>query len=295
MVFLATAAGGCAPPVVTIRHTLPADLPVGAGRAVHVEPFVLGAPAPGDLGGLEPAKAVAAMLTERLAPADGHRLAASSAEAELIVSGTLYLHADQTTGRRAVRRYNARRRRTEVVDVPTLTRTATARVDFVIRDVKAGGQYVAETRRSYNSAGDPRTRGPRGLDRADQPAHVPATEAIVRELLTGCVETFWQMIQPRQIAVDVPLRAVGGAEGHEGLTAAAGAGYDKAVEAFAAAASAQPDSADVLFNLAVCAERAGDLNRSLGAYEKVVALTRGADVHAAHGAARVRRALAAQN
>jgi hypothetical protein len=150
---------------------------------------------------------------------------------------------------------------------------------------------AAETRQSYDSTDDPRTRGPLGLDRADGPAHVPPTQTIVRELLTACVETFAEMIRPREVVARLPLRGTLNAEGRNGLAAAGREDFAEAVRHLAAAVEAEPKNSDLRFNLAACAEAGGDLAAALAAYEAADRRSAGRDRQAAEGAQRVRRVL----
>jgi tetratricopeptide (TPR) repeat protein len=281
------ALSGCGGPEVKFTHTLPPDLPVPAKGSVFVGQVAV-ASGPED----SYAKFTAERLTEQLRGSPTHALAESAGRADLAVSAQLHVETSQRQGTRVIRRFNPQRRRVEVLDAATLVRTAAVRADFVVTDAKTGQKLAAaETRQAYNSADDPRSRGPLGLDRPDGPTHLPPAETIVRELLAACVETFLHMVQPRQVAVQARLRGSGSPEGRKGLAAAGEGGFDRAVEHLSAAVQAQPENADLRFNLALCAEAAGELQTALVHYEAGVKASGGRDRQAAEAAQRVKRVL----
>lgn len=278
---------GCGGPVVKLTHALPADLPVPAKASVFVGQITVAS-------GREDSYAqfVASRLAEHLRGSADHPLAESANRADLAVSAQLHVQTSESQGTRAIRRFNPQRRLVEVLDAATLVRTATVRADFVVTDAKTGQKLAAaETRQPYNSADDPRTRGPLGLDRPDGPTHVPPAETIVRELLAACVETFIHMIQPRQVVAEGRLRGTGSPEGRKGLAAAAQGDFTRAAEHLSAAVQAQPENADLRFNLALCAEAGGKLETALANYEAAVKASGGRDRQAAEAAQRVKRLL----
>jgi len=276
-------AAGCAGPEIAVRHVLPADLPVPPDAVLAVGDVQLA-----DGGPKAYADFTAAELNRRIRAAGR----GDGAGPKMTLSADLHVRTDETQATRTVRRYNPRRRKTEQLEVPTLVRTAAVRAVFVVStdspDRRIG---AAETRDSYNSADDPRTRGRLGLDRPDRPDFVPPAETIVRELLAGCVGQFWRMIQPPHVEAKLRLRPAPGQAGRRGLEAAAEGKFPEAVRHLAAALAARPDSADLRFDLAACAEAAGNLPEALRHYASLVKTTAGKDAEARGGAERVRRIL----
>ncbi len=265
---LAAVGVGCAGPEVTVRHLLPPDLPVPGQAGLVVGTFEA-------VGGEKDGYAdfAAAELSRRIRAAGRGPGRAGGDTPKLTISAKLYVKTAESKGTRTIRRLNPQRKppKVETLDVPTLTRTAAVRADFLIRD-EAGRRKIAaaETRESYDSTEDPRVRGPLALDRPDAPKYVPPAETIVRELLAACVETFWQMIRPREVTAKVTLRPASGSAGQKGLAAAAEGKFADALRHFAAAAEGDPKNTDLLFNLAVCAEGAGRLEEARRRYEAVV-------------------------
>ncbi len=260
LLMAATAAlAGCAGPEITIRHVLPADLPVPAELPLAAGEFtaVAGEQAYADFAAGELAKRIAA------AGRDG--------SAGGSISARVWVHTDESKGKRAIRRYNPQQRATETVDVSTLRRTARVRVDFALAGPDGQPLAPAETRGQYDSSDDPRARGPLGLGRADAPQFVPSAQTIVQELLTGCVDIFWHMIEPRVVSATVRLRPSAGRHGRTGQQAAADRDFARAVEAFSSAVAADPRNTDLAFNLAVCLEAAGRLKVALLTYKDVLA------------------------
>ncbi|MHC4717436.1 MAG: hypothetical protein ACYS5V_10735 [Planctomycetota bacterium] len=287
---LAAGAAGCAGPEVTLTYTFPADLPVPAGGRVHLAGVTV-AGAPGQPYGAPAMEA----LTRRLNASRRFGLAPSAGQAQMAVSATLHLTACDARNARAIRRYDPQRRTTERVRVPTLVRTASARMVFAVTEPATGRQLAsAETRSRYSSAEDPRTRGALGLFRPDEPARVPPIHTIYRELIDDCVGTFWDMLQPRQVRVTVILRPTLNPHGAKGIAAAEAGEFARAARHFADAAASEPRNPDLLLNRAVCAEKAGQLATALAAYERLIQLRRAHQLPAHAGARRVKRVLGQQ-
>jgi len=285
---LILAAVGCAPPALAVRHRLAPDVPIpaGAARVRLGEVTVADGPADGY------AAFVAERLAERLDASGGYGVATREARepADLVVGARLGIQAKDVEQPRTVRRLNPDTRQMEQFDVPGLVRTVEVLAAFDVRVVRTGRKIGVETRRSYRSTDDPRTRGPLGLERPDDPANVPAAETIVRELLGACVEEFVGMLAPGEVTARIPLRPAPGPSGAKGLEAARRGDYAAAVGHFKDALKAKPDDANLLFDLAAVSERAGELQAALKLYRKVQELTGDRDIAAHEGAVRVARA-----
>jgi tetratricopeptide (TPR) repeat protein len=285
---LVAAAAGCAPPVLAVRHRLAPDLPIPAGAArVRFGEFTV---ADGPADGY--AAFVAERLTERLDASGGYGVATREATgpADLVVGARLGMETKDVEQPRTVRRLNPDTRQMEIFDVPGLVRTVEVLAAFDVQVVRTGRKIGVETRRSYRSTDDPRTRGPLGLERPDDPANVPAAETIVRELLGACVEEFVGMLAPGEVTARIPLRPAPGPSGAKGLEAARRGDYAGAIAHFEEALKANPRNMDLLFDLAAVSECAGELQAALELYRKVQELTGDRDVAAHEGAVRVARA-----
>jgi len=270
-------------------YTFGADLPVPPGGAVRLGAVTV---AEGD-GRYAPVAAEA--LARRLAASPLFALAAPDGPARMCLSATVEVSARDEKGQRLLRQRAGGKGLLEPVPVPTLIRKASARMVFVVADAATGRQIAsAETRREYTSAQDPRTRGVLGLYRPDDPARVPAVDVIAPELIDECVETFWNMLQPRPVRVTVRLRPTLNPHGARGMAAARAGDFVRASQHFADAAASEPRHADLLLNYAVCAEKARLPATALTAYEALLKLGRTHQLTAQHGARRVHRAMRQQ-
>ena len=290
ILIVAAGLAGCGGPVVTMSYTFSPDLPVPATGLVRVGPFTVAEGTDARYGAVA-AEALARRLRDSFwfAPAD------ASGAAQMAIAATVRLTACDTGGARTVRKFNPQRNTTESVRVATLIRTASARMVFTVTDPAGGGQFAsAETRRNYTSADDPRTRGDLGLLRPDDPANVPPIDTIHRELIDHCVQTFWDMLQPRTIVVTVQLRPTVNPDGVQGLAAAGNGEFTHAAGHFAAAVAAEPSNPDLLFNHAVTAEKAGQFPTALAAYNRLLLLPRGHQLLAYQGAQRIKRVMRQQ-
>lgn len=280
--FLSAAlAAGCGAPVVTVRHKLPAAVVIpGYDAGMRVKGFSVKT---GPKGGF--ADFAAGLLKRRLAESAG---AGKAANPGVLVRGDIHITLRDVKATRRVRWRDGNSGDLIGRDVPTLIRTGQVKVDFVVTGASGGKELVTiETRRSYRSTEDPRVRGELGLLRPDDPTHVPASETIVRELLTGCIESFCGMIAPLEVVEQVPLRIALG--GGDGFTAARRGDMQAASRHFGAAVAGSPSDVALAFNLAVTAEAAGKLDLALESYRTVQKLTDGQDRPAAVGAQRVER------
>ena len=287
---LILAAVGCGPPVLAVRHRLAPDLPIPAGAArVRLGEFTV---ADGPADGY--AAFVAERLTERLDASGGYGVATREATgpADLVVGARLGIQTKDVEQPRTVRRLNPDTRQMEIFDVPGLVRTVEVLAAFDVRVERTGRKIGVETRRSYRSTDDPRTRGPLGLERPDDPANVPAVETIVRELLDSCVKEFVGMMTPGEVTAHIPLRPAPGPSGAKGLEAARRGEYAAAIAHFEEARNANPRDRDLLFDLAAVSECAGELQAALELYREVQELTGDRDIVAREGAVRAARAAA---
>ncbi len=285
---------GCAPPVVSVRHVMPGALPLPGDIArARAGTFTIRSGPKGDFAAF-----MQTALDEHLRDAPvglGHTGRSSEiTEARIArVGGAIDIETKDLRGRRPLRRLNRETGGLDSVEVPTLIRTASVRVDFEVR--RAGGERLgaAEVRRSYNSAADVEVRGELGLRRPDDPDHVPPAEKIVKHLLTECIRGLGGMISPVEVAARVALRPAGGRSAGLGFAAAAEGDCHEAVGHFQAAVKAAPDDANLHFDLAAAAEAAGKLDLAAAHYRKAWELSGRKDAEAQLGAARVRRVLAA--
>lgn len=269
VVMVSLAAAGCGGPLVTVRHQFPSDLPIPEGpKFIRLAEFKV-VTGPADSHG----EYAAAELAERLRPM-GECMTVAEFPAEgpdwprLGVKAAIHIDAKDTEGERTIRRLEPKTEKSPAEEVPTLVRKVTVRVDFVVTDAAAGKQIAAvEGRTSYSSTEDPRTRGPKGLGRPDDPKNVLPTEDIVRELLTACVDSFFRMIRPPAETADVRLRRTFNRDGRKGIAAARKGNFHQALRHFEAAAKARPKNLNLLFNLAVTAEGAEELQAALKHYQ----------------------------
>jgi len=280
--FLSAAlAAGCAAPVVTVRHKLPAAVVIpGHDAGMRVKGFSVKT---GPKDGF--ADFAAGRLRQRLAKSAGRSGAANRGA---LLRGDIHIAMHDTKGTRRVRRGGGKTGDLASHEVSALIRTGQVRVDFVVTRAPDGEELVTiETRRSYRSTGDPRVRGELGLLRPDDPTHVPAAETIVRELLTEYIASFCAMIAPLEVVEQVPLRntLAGGA----GFRAVRAGDLEEAARHFEGAVADAPRDVALLFNLAVTAEGAGKLQAALDNYRAVQKLANGQDPPAAAGTQRIER------
>ena len=279
---------GCGGPVLTLRHTLPAAVPLPAGvEMVRVRKFAVH---PADTG------EVAALLTESLQKRLSRHWAIDGdarAQARAVdVGGTIALETKDVKGTRTVRRWDGESREWLPRQVPTLVRSATATVEFAVFGPGAKDRlFTIETRRSYTSPEDPRVRGELGLERPDDPVRVPPMDQILRVLLGQCADSLVEMISPREVTADVPMRGTWNSAGSAGLKAAAEGDFAAAIRHLQAAVASDPKDVNLVFDLAVACEAAGRLEDALTHYKAVVERTKGQDSVAAEGAKRVERVL----
>ena len=221
-----------------------------------------------------------------IAPSPGGRGTSPGRAAD--VSGTAEIVAAETRVTDGIRRWDAEGKTLKPDEVPVLVRKVDIVVNFVVTLAPGGERLAAvEARRAYNSADDPRVRGELGLQRPGDPARVPAAGQVVRELLDDCIDSFCRMIAPDELALDVRLRGTLGAGG--GMKAAGEGDFPAAARHFEKALSGSPESAALLFNLAVVSEAAGRLDTAMKYYGRVTELSKGRDAEAEEATRRIRR------
>ncbi|MGB2975607.1 MAG: hypothetical protein WBD18_06150, partial [Phycisphaerae bacterium] len=195
-------ASGCGPPTLTVRHTFPPDLPIPAeAKRVALGEFAV-AGGPADAYGPFLARVLAECLED-----SGAYTVATDGAADLVITAVVSIAAQDIETVRTVRRLEPETRHMEHIEVPALVRTAAVTATFEICR-EPGGERIAaaEIPRTYRSTADPRTRGPIGLDRADDPANIPPADTVIRELLASCADRFVEMLRPRQASVRIALR-----------------------------------------------------------------------------------------
>lgn len=267
---LAAAAAGCDAPVVTIRHRLPADVPL-AGRSFLVEDFAALGDADADDG-----RRLARQVVKALSDG-GHFSAAvvgqSAGDAgDGRIGGTVEIAFHEQPGRRHVRVWDAQAKQVTSRPVETLSRSCDVGATFLVRSPAGAVPVRIETSASYHSAADARTRGAGGLLRGDAPQRIAARGEIADRLLAVCAEKFARMVQPGELTATARMRPTGDRDGAAGIAAVKAGDYAAAVGHFAAAVKRRPANVDLLFDLAVAEEAAGSVEAARGRYEKVLAL-----------------------
>ena len=259
---------GCGAPVLSIKHVLPAAVPLQAEIApARPRDFVVRPASDQDM-----AQFVAQAVNDRLCGSAAGSNGATSRPAtsgSLIVAGMIDIESTDRAGQRDIRRWNADNGQYDTQPEPFLVRTTKVGVDFVIKRRRGGEPMVTiETRRTHRSNEDPRLRGELGLGRGDDPLRVPPAEDVVRELLAECVETFSGMVRPVEVTAQVQLRPTLQRQGLAGLEAVRKDDTPAAAKLLAAAVAANPDDPDLLFNLAAVQEATGELEAALANYRK---------------------------
>ena len=283
----AAAMAGCAAPVLSIRHSLPAAVPMPAGtEMVRVGAFTVTPPDRKPAG-----DALTEALQQRLSrhwAIDGD--AATRARA-VQVTGEIAIAAEDARGTRRVRRYDDTAGAWREQEIPTLVRTASAHVTFRLgRPGASKPLFAVEADRSYDSTADPRVRGELGLARPDDPARVPPTDQVLAELLDGCAEDFVEMVAPQAVEAEVKTRASLNGMANKALKAI-GEGNLEAGMVLETLLEKHPDDVTLRFDLAAVLEAAGQLEEALVHYQAVLEQTDGQDADAALAAQRVERVL----
>jgi len=310
-VLVCLAAGGCAPPVVKVSHSLPAALPVPAGMmGLRVGEITVAGP---DTSAEAPAGGEAVAITPELARLMKDRLGKelymkgwirprigetrpAGGKDECLIGGTIRAVIQEVRGKRTVMLLDPASKATKPLEVPTLIRTARVRVEFALSRAADGqGLGIAEIVRTYDSAFDPAVRGELGLDRPDDPNHVPPVEMIVKDLLAQCAHAFKCLISPTYVYAEVQLRPVEGAAADEGFAIVRKGYHHLAMILFLESYGYDSLNPALNFNLAAVAEAAGQLDIAIDHYDQAVKLSGDKDAEAYEGARRCRRVLEARN
>ncbi|MBM4019999.1 MAG: tetratricopeptide repeat protein [Planctomycetes bacterium] len=276
---------GCAGPVVHIRHVISGGVPLrGEAAEVRAGKFTVRGWSGEDLQGL-----MRDLLEERYGRAVPLASGRPCEVADVLeVGGTIHVQAADTSGTRTVRRRDPAAGQAVAVSLPTLVRTVAVKANFVLaRPGTAEAPVTVEVAREYRSSEDPAVRGDYGLERADDPARAPPTNLIVRRLLGECAAALSRALAPGVVEADVTLRPGGGPPGDAGRQAAARGDWAAARSNFQDAIARAPDDVNLLFNLAVTREAAGDLDAAHAAYAEVVKISQ--DAEARRGAVRTSR------
>jgi len=294
---LVSVVAGCAAPVITVHHILPAALPLdGQDWQFQATSFVASSVSPAGAIAQEDAADLLVAEFARRQTAQSGQVGHPAREGRTAwVAGKFDLTVTDRAGHRTVRLRNPQSGQLEPHELPTLVRKAMLRVDFQVRSDPDGPAIgTAEVRREYNSAVDPNVLGPLGLERSDDPQRIPAVRGILRSLSAHCVGEFFDMVRPLKIAAEVALQPASDADSRAGLRAVEENRYADAVVRFEKALAANPGDLNARFNLAASAEAAGDLAKARDNYAAVL---KAADTKhplrqpAADGLARVERVL----
>ncbi len=283
----AAATAGCAAPVLSVRHVLPAPVTLPEGtEMVRV----------GDFRVHPPGHDAAAVLTEALQKRLSRHWAIdgdADARARAVrLTGRITLKTDEQRATRTVRLYDEAAGAWQTRQVPTLVRTASAHVTCrVARPGTKEPLFALEADRAYDSTADPQVRGELGLGRPDDPDRVPPTDTILADLLVGCAEDVVAMLSPQAVEAEVRTRGTLDGLGNDGLKAAETGDLETAARLLTEAVEKHPDDATLRFDLAAVLEAAGRLEAALAHYEAVVEQTEGRDADAAVAAWRVERVL----
>ena len=287
-------AAGCAPPVVSVHHKLPAALPLPTDiTGLRVGQFILAESPQAAAGqGTQAVKVtpeLASLMTDGLTRELTETLPAV-ADGPGIVGGTLHLAITDTRGVRTVLRMDPADKSTTPVKVATLVRTVRLRVDFAVSRAAGGeGMGIAEVVREYDSAADAAVRGELGLERPDDPNRVPPVETILDGLLAQCAQAFTRMVTPTPADAEIPLRSAGGAPASEAFDAARKGNWPQALAAFSKAVAADPENPTLHFNLAATAEADDQLDLAARHYEQALKLSGEKDIEAQDAARRCKR------
>ena len=127
------------------------------------------------------------------------------------------------------------------------------------------------------------------MGRGDDPATIPPTDTITRELLTDCAHSFVGMIRPYELTVQLPMRPVGGEAVQAAFKAVEAGRFADAVELLEGEAAKQPDNLDLAFNIGVAAEAAGQFETAIEHYRLVSRRTNQRDVLAVDGLDRAKK------
>jgi len=280
--------GGCAGPRVNIVHTLPAAVPLPV-ETPQIQPGQFQADGPGE--DWIPAFLREQIQQRRWAATNGTTGVSGAEGGEIIeMDGTVRSRVRDESGRRPVERGDTDQGTLKEEQIPYLIRTVDVRAVFELHRV--GEEFPdarLETAEQYRSVNDPRVWGRFGLQRPDDPQRVPPVEQILRELLRECVDTALGMVRPLEMQVTLAFRPVCGEQGTAGLKAAEAREFSEAAGHFRRALDDRPGEANLLFNLGLACEGAGDFAAAAESYEAALKQSDGKDEEARASAERARR------
>lgn len=269
--------GGCAAPEISVQYVLPGPTPLPAGAdGWAVGEFLVTTREP--LQDVQPLKDE---LARRLPRPGNDRQA-------LTVSGRVRI---EVTEDRSARTMEARGNE---VELPSLVRKASVRVYFDIAQTDGKRWAGVDVERSYDSAADPATRGPLGLERPDDPSRAPPPQIILDHLERQCAQQFCKMVAQIHLLATVPMRPslnVGNLAAQDDVRAGK---LDAALLRLQKAHEEHPQNEAVLFNLALTAEGTRNLELAEKSYERLLRRSP-RDTEARQGLQRVRRVLASSN
>lgn len=263
---LAMLAGGCQPPTVTVRHDLPAVLPIDPGRG-WLDVRTVTASADANTAETDFKRAELADYTrQRL----GEEFAGwgDSAGRAVAVESQLAVGIEERSGRRSERTGLPGQMKT--VQLESKVRKVDVRLRCAFTPAGAGQPaMVVQVRRDYNSLADANVRGPLGLGRGDDPAGIPPAAEVARELAGRCAAAVGEIIRPSVLEANVPLRGSLNARAAAGVDALAAGDAEKAVAELQAAHRQAPQDPAIAFDLAVAHESAGRLQQALELYRQL--------------------------
>ncbi len=275
---------GCETPVVSIRHSLPADVPLAA-ESLAVSDFTVA----GD-GDEQYGRDYAKQLADELNEANSREAHVATGDKDGL-HGIIEYSVTEHSGSRKLRYWDASTGQLETKKVPTLRRDVDLRVVHLVTPEADAPEARVETTAMYTSAADPRTRGDSGLLRGDRPEAIPSGQEILDELLATSAERFAMMVHRRELSADIPLRPAAGKDTVAGFEAAEKRDFEAAVQHFSNALARSGENPNLLFNLAVAEEAAGLYGDSLEHYEAVLQ-KRADDEIAREAVKRLRRLIA---
>lgn len=298
LAFVGCSAGS--PPTAHLKYVFAPDLPVPAGsRQVRLFPvksehqeFALGQLVRDVLQQELEAAGYEVILPE---PATTQPATAGAPVAEAAgdigIDCHVHFEQGQTQGSRTIRIMD--NSSLTQVQAPTLVRRARMLLEIRLVELPSRKELArAQANNQYNSLSDPRVQGPGGLGRNDDPQHVPPADQVLRELAQWCVRNVMGMMKPVLFEEGVQFKPMAGSAGQEALAAAGRGEYALAADLLKAARQSSPTQPELLFNLALAYEAAGELEKARLAYCQAIAATDRKDLQAVQGLRRVERAIA---
>lgn len=270
-ILLAVLAGGCEAPTVTVRHELPAVLPVDPRQdTLDIRPVNVTADANAadmNLRADKLADSTQKRLIEGLRP--WVRSSGEGTDGAVAIASDLRVGVQDRIHQRSERQ--GRPGQMQTVQLDSLVRKVDVRLRCAFTPAGADRPaMVVQVRRDYSSLADANVRGSLGLHRGDDPHRIPAAEAVARELAGRCAAAMAEILQPPVLEANVPLRGSLNGRAAAGVQALAAGDAQKAVAELQAAHRQAPQDPAILFDLAVAYESAGQLQQALPLYRQLV-------------------------